>query len=59
MLSGRRPGWNDAEDPLARARIHVVCLGRSGERITGYQQISRSSAKVPTCVVFNSDTHVR
>src|SRR4029453_16283895 len=23
--SGRRPGWNDAEDPVARARVDVVC----------------------------------
>ncbi len=31
------------------ARVHVVCRGRSGERITGDQQISRSSSQVPTC----------
>ena len=27
-VSAAEPGWNDAEDPLARARVHVVCRGR-------------------------------
>ena len=27
---GRRPGWHDAGDLLARAMMHVVCRGGAG-----------------------------
>jgi hypothetical protein len=33
---GRRPGWNDAGDLLARAMMHVVCRGPCWGRITKF-----------------------
>ncbi len=44
---GRRPGWNDAEDPPARARVKAVCLDRSGERMTATSKFPQQRAKSP------------